>query len=83
MQKVQKMNDRDRRKLDDLQEGESRVKIDCGNTLCRGVYHGLVRMELSGKVRWYLDIRDARRKYETLVETSDVESLTVLRSLTR
>lgn len=79
MRKISEMRNCDRRKLDDLQERESKIEIDCGNQLCRGTYHGLVRMKIGGCVKWYVDVRDARRKFETLVETCDIESLRVLR----
>ena len=72
----------DQKKLDDLQEGKTVLKLDLGDTFVIGVYYGLKRIKLGNKVRWYIDVRKrSKTKCEDhLIETSDIEVLRILKN---
>ncbi len=55
-------------KLDDLQERESLIEIDCGDTCVKGVYGGLRRVQIGNHVKWYIVLlRGSRLNKEDLI----------------
>lgn len=65
--------------LDDLDEGESRIRVDIGNLLVCGTYQGLEKSEIepgAGK-RWWLKVKS--RHCLERVATKDIIKIERLR----
>lgn len=70
---------KNRKLLDDLEQGEDEVLILLEDVSKRGVYMGFVRMQIGFCVRWYIQIELKNTDEPFYIETCEIKSIRRIR----